>query len=139
MTVPMAQALKTALYMFDHGARGSGRTYRMIQGLTPKDVVIVHDTGMRRWMQDEIAKQGKKNEVFVASPNLQGIDRLICERLAGRNVRLVFDHAWEQRWYEDSIEWASKTLRGHAALLDRTPVLSGEDASRPFNLTKHDS
>lgn len=85
----MASMLDMFLSAYLQGARRSGRTTAMVNGVKPEDTVFVPTSGVQRHVHDMLRKRGVEAYVVVASDGFQMMR--LAERIKpGTSVH--FDH-----------------------------------------------
>lgn len=112
--IPTVELIITALRAADQGARGTGRTQRMIEALRDDDVVVC--TGHRH----AINTQKHMHHLFMVAggvpPKVTFVycaanPHALLEAMAARPVRrLVFSHEWELAYFENMAKAAMNDL-----------------------------
>lgn len=103
-----AATAKTALNLFEVQSRSSGRTSRMIERLRDGDRVLVGDQKFARWIEDRLAKVGKKDvKVLVVPPSQNPMERYGTSPVG----RTFFDHTWIEAFFHRSLDNAARDLQ----------------------------
>lgn len=104
---PVGAVLNTALEVYVQSARRSGRTTRMIEGLSDGDIVIFQDNREKERVSRLIREtRPKLNVKLIAIP----ADRPELLRGLRAPNRLRFDHLWIEAWHRYSVERASREI-----------------------------
>ena len=109
----LENVLRIALQSFIAGARRTGRTSAMIEGLRPGDYVIAPTPQVGTAIARRMRELGRPNTgIQICAPTLAGLSE-VMPGLVGRlgdNGRIVFDHTWLEAYYDKALTSASDEL-----------------------------
>lgn len=94
-------ALEMALHAFDAGARGTGRTTRILAVVKPGDQVVVPSNAISRHYEANLRHAGIQNvRVIVHNPATEHVLARVGTVPQGQTY---FDHTWWQLWLQHQL------------------------------------
>lgn len=100
---------KAGMQMYEHAARGSGRTWRMLAAAPPKSLIIATDEQHASYMRSMLRKLDRTDlKVAAMKPSEDAIHRLADYRKAEGAVML--DHNWTYRFFDAFIDRVHREL-----------------------------
>lgn len=99
-TYNIANSMRVGLEMLMQGARQSGRTTRMLDGLKDGDRIITSDTRNVRILQNQARQRGLNVEVIFWSVKEMHCNIYRLKKSAGRTV---FDHVFIENFWKTRI------------------------------------
>lgn len=116
------------LRMYELGARGSGRTSRMIEKVRAGEAVVCLNGAHASHVIRVLRERGIVARVVTCGPDVGDLART----LDGYRGAVHLDHCWVHEWYSASIINATRDLEGVIASCDRK--VSQSEVSRHIAL-----
>ncbi|MDO8421156.1 MAG: hypothetical protein Q7S99_03245 [Parvibaculum sp.] len=130
-----AASALTGMQIYEHAARGSGRTSRLVERATSYDQIVVATAKERDRLERLCRDAGKKPKIFVCDPR-DDIRRTVGTAPRGRTF---VDHVWTLKWFEAAVERAASQLQEMQADASKTwpeapkpAIAGGHDSSAPL-------
>lgn len=101
-----------------NGARGSGRTSRMVADLRDGDVVVFGGERHARDVERVALAAGKRIRCVVVHP---GDKSMLDAKLAGVRARVWFDHAWIEDYIRAELRRAFSRLAAEMSVREPDP------------------
>lgn len=109
----IGNTMKTALEMYSQTARQTGRTYQMLQNIKPGDTIVFFHREEARRIEGLLKKIGMDDKVKCVVTKYTELDlvhRDIPELRSTRHKRLVLDHGWIEKYYENQLKSAAENI-----------------------------
>lgn len=105
--------LRVALSTYEMGVRQTGRTTKLIETLKEQDIFVVHTASMRRHVQGKLIEMRKGGIFVIDIPVDKDVEQRLIELMSNRHGyrgKIVFDHHWVIKFYEEMLYRAERLL-----------------------------